>query len=81
MKLTDKDLKERGFKKKWLQDKSGYWWEQKFPKTLIGKLQIQADPEWNSMYIERPKDSDSLISGKCTLAVLKKILTFINKIK
>jgi hypothetical protein len=25
--LTEADLKEIGFKKKWLDDKSGYWWE------------------------------------------------------
>jgi hypothetical protein len=52
-KLTDKPLTEEivknlGFRKKWLDDKSGYWWE----KTLQGRIipvNIVYDPDYNEL--------------------------------
>ena len=38
-----KKLKKLGFKKKWLEDKSGYWFEKKLPHPYFKKLTLNVD--------------------------------------
>lgn len=59
--MEDKIIKE-GFKKKWFQDKSGFWFE----KKLNNGFYLYADPEekFNDFFLGHINSDDSLISFK-----------------
>jgi len=47
-KVTEQDLIKLGFKRKWFDDKSGYWFEKRFKHNICGKLSIEVitDRPW-----------------------------------
>lgn len=48
----EKLLKYNGFKKKWLDDKSGYWFRKKFDFPVFGKLICDVEPDNEVIFLE-----------------------------
>lgn len=83
--LTEKKLKKLGLKKKWLGDKSGYWWEM----TLPGKIPVNIlyDQDYNDVILrvkilndykpfKREKCWSFLFMRKATLKNFKKMINY-----
>lgn len=83
--LTEKELKKHGLKKKWLDDKSGFWWE----RTLPGKMPVNIlyDRDDNLLVLrvktledyrpfKRETSWDFFLKKKATLKNLKKMITY-----
>jgi len=49
-----KELENQGFKKKWLSDGSGYWWQKKIgcDKKYLKKVYLCADDNVNLLYLD-----------------------------
>ncbi len=84
-KLTEKQLKKHGLKKKWLSDKSGYWWEM----TLPGKIPVNIlyDQDYDDVVLrvktledykpfKREKSWTFLMLKKATLKNFKKLIFY-----
>jgi len=54
MNNREKELQELGFKKKWLDDKSGYWFEYK-PKDSITKIIFYVDFDYKQYELQTSK--------------------------
>ena len=83
--LTEKQLKKYGLKRKWLDDKSGSWWEM----TLPGKIPVNIlyEPDYDSIILrlkrledykpfKREKCWDFFLIKKATLKNFKRMITY-----
>ena len=84
-KLTEKQLRKYGLRKKWLDDKSGSWWEM----TLPGKLPVNIlyDLDTNDLVLriktledyrpfKREKSWDFFMIKPATLKNFKRMITY-----
>lgn len=79
----EKELKELGFKKKWLSDMSGHWFRKNF-KGEDFKFRIEVDTESRHCHLSIKTFSHVTCEGKCEdpqYEVVKRIPYNITKIK
>ena len=75
----EKELKKLGFKKKWLSDRSSYWFEKPFKlKDIKFIFIIQLDPDKFELdiYDDSINCEETVKSFKCDLKTIKQKLTY-----
>lgn len=82
--ITEKFLKDAGFKKKWLSDKSGYWWELTLTlKDFPAKISITVEQEMDIFWkiINMKQGSGLWLSNEVKFKISKNKQNLINAIK
>lgn len=75
----EKEIMNNNFKKMWLDDKSGYWFEYEFPCTIFGTISCCIEPDNEKLYFTVDGDEGytesnyKVNSWKTCLKILKTV--------
>lgn len=83
--LTEKQLRKYGLRKKWLDDKSGSWWEMTLPGKIpvnilydqdIDDIILRIKPLSDIKPFKREKSWEFFLKKKATLKNFKRMITY-----